>query len=309
MSTEVALAVDLGGTKVDAALVSADGRVVRASVSRASTGRGMTHDTLAAAVRSAAARALGHLGPSAALVGAGVGSAGPIDLGTGTVSPVNLPGAAEFRVVDVVQSLIPAVPVALGLDGACVALAEQWVGAARGVRNSLSIVVSTGIGSGLVLDGRLVHGASGNAGHLGQLGVRHRTIFDAGVDGITLEANASGTATVAGARARGWVGETGEDLAAAWAAGDPHARDAVLGSASVLGKALAGVAAFLDLELIVIGGGFSRVGPGYVDLVREVFLGVAPLPHTRAVRIVPSGLDDDGPLIGAARLVPWQLAP
>lgn len=302
MNTRVALAVDLGGTKMDAALVAADGRVLRESITRVPTGRDATHDTLAAAVRSAAAGALAHLG-FADLVGAGIGAAGPIDLAAGTVSPLNLPDADGFDIAGKVGEIIPGLPVVLGLDGACVALAEQWVGVARGVANSLSIVVSTGIGSGLILDGRLVHGASGNAGHLGQIQVRHRTIFDSGVVGVTLEANASGTATVAGARARGWVGETGEDLAVGLAAGDPLAKDAVLGSASVLGRALAGIAAFLDLELIVIGGGFSRVSPGYVDLVRDIYLGAAPLAHTRTVRILPSDLDGDGPLIGAARLL------
>ena len=117
-------------------------------------------------------------------------------------------------------------PVRLALDGTCIALAEHWRGAAAGSRNALAMVVSTGVGGGLIVDGAPVRGFSGNAGHIGQLRLRARAEGAAVTDG-TLESIASGPHTVAWARAQGWSGETGEQLAHAYAAADPVAVAAV----------------------------------------------------------------------------------
>ncbi|GAA1916782.1 ROK family protein [Microbacterium aoyamense] len=298
----VAIAIDLGGTKVEAAVVTADGLVVEGSVFRAPTGSSTTRDEIAEAVRSVAVSAHAALGEGDRLAGVGIGSAGPVDLAAGSVSPLNLPRAAGLPIVSIVSEAVPAAPVRLALDGTCIALAEHAFGAARGARNALAMVVSTGIGGGLIVDGMPVTGVSGNAGHIGQTRLRSRTEGSPATDG-TLEDIASGPRTVAWAQAQGWSGGTGEDLAVSYAAGDDIAVAAVRRSAGAVGEAIASVSTLLDLDVAVIAGGFAAVGADYIDLVRASVRESAVYPYARRVEVVPTGLDGRGPLVGAASLV------
>lgn len=297
--TRFALAVDLGGTKVDAALVDDGGRPLPASRSRRPTGPAIDPEQLRAAVAAVVGHALGQLPDGSQLVGAGIGSAGPIDLRSGAIHPVNMPGVRGFGLVEAVAAALRDATAAddplvlLRHDGGCLALAESWLGAAAGARASLSIVVSTGVGGGIVMDGVPVGGTSGNAGHLGQTHVGE----------ATLEEVASGPASVRWAQAQGWHGGTGEELGRSAADGDPIARAAVERSATAVGQALADAATLLDLEVIAISGGFSNVAEDYVDLVAAALVGRAPLDYARRVRVVRSALGGDGPIIGAAALV------
>lgn len=299
-----ALAIDLGGTKVEAALVEEDGTVVAASRHRAPTGRGASSEKLAGAVEQVVRASLTALPDGAALAGVGIGSAGPVDLARGAVEPYNLaPWRDGYPLRDLVADLVPGVPVALRIDGLCIALAEHWVGAARGADDVMGMIVSTGVGGGLILGGRAVPGPTGNAGHIGHIEVSG---FDdpcsCGGRGC-LEAVASGPSTVRWARSEGFAGETGEDLAAAYAAGDGIAIAAVRRAGTAIGRAIASATALLDLDVVAIGGGFSHVASELFDLIREPIAERVNAAYVRRVRVVPSGLSDEGPLIGAAALV------
>jgi glucokinase len=303
MSTAYALGVDLGGTKIEAALVDAAGTLLAGSRFREPTGRGATSDALAASARSVVERALATLPGGATLLGAGIGSAGPITVAEGLVSPLNLPAWRDYPLRELVAELVPGLPVTLRMDGECITLAEHWVGAARGAQNLMGMVVSTGIGGGLILGGRAVAGPTGNAGHIGHVEVGG---FDepclCGGTGC-VEAVASGPNTVAWARRQGWTGNTGEELARDYAAGLPIARDAVARAGRAIGQAIASATALVDLDLVAIGGGFSHVSPDLFDFVREAIAKRAPFPFVAKVRVIPSGLSGDGPLIGAAALI------
>ncbi|WP_374459112.1 ROK family protein [Microbacterium sp.] len=297
--TRYALAVDVGGTKMEAALVADDGTLIPGSRSRQPTGREATSASLTAAVGAIVRRALAALPADAELVGAGIGSAGPVDRTRGEILPVNMPLARGFGLVDAVAraastALGRDVPAVLGHDGGALALAESWLGATQQAGASLSIVVSTGVGGGFVVGGAYVPGASGNAGHLGQ--VRRE-------GGLTLEEIASGPASAAWAREQGWSGATGEDLARDAAAGVAVARAAIERSAHAVGEALADAATLVDLDVVAIGGGFSRVSADYIDLVQQALTASAVHEYSRRTRVVRSGLGDEGPLIGAAALV------
>jgi len=303
VTTGYALAVDLGGTKVEAALVDASGALLAGSRMRAPTGGASTSEQLAASVTTVVTSALAALPEGDSIVGVGIGSAGPITVATGAVSPLNLPSWREYPLRDQIIALVPGVPVTLRMDGECIALAEHWVGAAQGETNLMGMVVSTGIGGGLILDGRVVAGPTGNAGHIGHVEV-------GGFDEVCLcggtgcvEAVASGPHTVAWARLEGWTGLTGEDLAAGYAAGDPIAVAAVQRSGRAIGQAIASATALVDLDVVAIGGGFSRVTPDLFDFIREAIARRAAFPFVTKVRVIPSGLSADGPLIGAAGLV------
>jgi glucokinase len=300
--TGLALAVDLGGTKVEAALVDAAGRLLPGSRNRRPTGPAASSDELAASVAAAVTATRAALPEGDEIVGVGIGSAGPIELPDG-VSPLNLPVWRGYPLREQVAALVPEAPATLRMDGLCIAMAEHWIGAAPGVGNLMGMVVSTGVGGGLILGGRTIPGPSGNAGHIGHIQV-------AGFDDLCpcggrgcLEAVASGPRTVRWAREHGFTGATGEDLAAGYAAGDPIAIAAVRRSAGAVGEAIASATALVDLTVVAIGGGFSRVTPGYVDVVREAIAQHTVFRYVSAVTVVPSGLSDEGPLIGAAALV------
>lgn len=300
---DLALAVDLGGTKAETALVDASGVIVDGSRHRVPTGRDAQPDAFAEALSHVIRQTLAVTPADSTLHGAGVGSAGPIDLARGTVSPKNLPALADFDLQGAVSRELPGLPVRMRLDGTCIALAEHWLGAAAGSANSMSMVVSTGVGGGLILGGKLVSGRSGNAGHIGQIHVAGFEAEHRGADSTTLEAIASGTSAVAWARRMGWTGHSGEDLAVSCAAGDATAWQAVRRSATAVGQAIASATTLLDLEIVAIGGGFSLVVPDYVDLVRAAALEATVFEYATTVHIEPAHLGGDAPLLGPAALI------
>ncbi|MGN7800623.1 ROK family protein [Leifsonia sp. 22587] len=301
-----ALAVDFGGTKVEAALVDTDGRLVEGSRHRRPTGRNATvpelEDSVGGVVRAAAA----SLPDGARIVGVGIGSAGPIDRSRGLVSPLNVPHWRDYPMRDYVGSVAAElgldVPVVLEMDGVAITMAEHWVGAAQGVDNVMGMVISTGIGGGLIVGGRVITGPTGNAGHIGHVEVGDIRGEDTFGNPFALEAMASGPHTVAWARQHGFEGATGEELAAAYAAGDLVAREAIARTGEAVGRAIASATALLDLELVAIGGGFSHSTPDLFDHMRTV-IEHHYFPFVRKVRIVPSALSSEGPLIGAAALI------
>lgn len=306
MTTPLALGIDFGGTKVEAALVSADGELVDGTRFRQPTGRTATIAELEGSVRFVVESALAALPPGATPVGLGIGCAGPIERSAGTVSPVNVPIWRDYPLRDFVASVAEPVvgdaPVRFETDGVAITLAEHWVGAAQGVDNVMGMVISTGIGGGIISGGRVLTGPGGNAGHIGHIEVAGFTGENTFGSTSSLEAIASGPHTVAWARAQGFAGGTGEELSAAYAAGDPVARAAVVRTGTAVGQAIGSAGALLDLELVAIGGGFSQVTPDLFDVIREV-VGKHYFAFVRKVRVVPSGLSGAGPLIGAAALV------
>jgi glucokinase len=303
-TTALALAVDLGGTKVEAALVTDQGVVLPGTRFRSPTGPQRTSDELQAAVDEAVTNALAAMPEGATLAGVGIGSAGPVDEEHGLVSPLNMPVWRGYPLRDRVAAHVPAgTPVTLRMDGLAITLAEHWLGAAQGSDHVMGMIVSTGVGGGLILHGRTVSGPTGNAGHIGH--VECGGYDDPCACGGTgcLEAIASGPKTVAWARRQGFTGETGEELSAAYAAGDEIAVAAIKRSGRALGQAIAAATSLVDHEVVAIGGGFSHVTPDLFEYARQAVAERVEFGFVTKVRIVPTGLSQDGPLIGAAALV------
>jgi glucokinase len=303
LPSTLALAVDFGGTKIEAAIVDSTGAIVAGTRFRAPTGRDATSADLVESANSVVSSALANVPAGLSPVGAGIGSAGPITVETGRVSPLNLPSWRDFPLRELVANHLPGLPVTLRMDGECITLAEHWVGAAQGARNVMGMVVSTGVGGGLILGGVAIAGPTGNAGHIGHVEVGG---FDdeclCGGRGC-LEAVASGPKTTAWARSQGWDGESGEDLAASYAAGDAIAIAAVQRCGRAVGQAIASATALVDLDLVAIGGGFSHVTPDLIPIIRETIAERASFAFVAKVRVVASALSGDGPLIGAGALV------
>jgi glucokinase len=292
------LAVDIGGTKLAAAVVRPDGRVGRL-VTRPTPADDA--ETVFAALASVATEAIGD----EEVAGAGIGSAGPLDAIAGTVSPVNIAAWRGFPVRDRLSALLGGRPVVLVNDAVAGAVGEYHHGAGRGVRAMLGMVVSTGVGGGLILDGRVYAGGTGNAGHIGH------TVVDLGGDPCPcgsrgcVETITSGPAMVRWARANGWSGAepTGVALAASARDGDAVALAAFERSARALAAGISSAAALCDLDRVVIGGGVARAWDLLEPPLTAAMRDYAGLAFVRRVEIVRSALDGQAGLLGVAALV------
>jgi glucokinase len=193
------------------------------------------------------------------------------------------------RLADVLQGYAATRGVGLQVDNDAKALAlgEGWLGAAKGERNYLAMVVSTGVGGGIVLGGRLLGGATGNAGHIGHVIVEpDGRACACGARGC-LEAEASGTAI---ARATG-------------APAEAASAEVIERTGLLVGRAVGSVANLLDLRLAVVAGSVA-LGFGtrfFLAAQREVDR-VARLSFSSGCRLEPAGLDEGGPIVGAAAL-------
>ncbi|MBY0287399.1 MAG: ROK family protein [Mycobacteriaceae bacterium] len=294
------LAIDIGGTKIAAGLVDDDGALVHHAKRPTPDGDA---EAIWAVVESLVAEALSTAG--GAVGGVGIASAGPIDVPAGTVSPINITEWQHFPVVDRVAAMVDA-PVRLGGDGLCMAMGERWRGAGRDAEFLLGMVVSTGVGGGLVLDGAPYDGRTGNAGHVGHVVVdpegRPCTCGGRGC----VETIAGGPRMAQWAREQGWNAPPDADakeLADAAAAGDAVALRAFTRGATAVAAMIASVGAVCDLDLVVIGGGVAKAGALLFDPVRAALDTYAGLDFIRDLHVVPAELGGDAGLVGAAALV------
>jgi glucokinase len=308
------LAVDIGGTKLAAAVVDATGRV--AGFVERPTPATTDAAVLFAALQVTIAATLAAAGtPLGALEAIGVGCGGPMRYPEGCVSPLNIPAWRDFPLRERLEAAY-ALPTRVDNDAKALALGEYWQGAGRGARALLGMVISTGVGGGLVLDGQLVHGAQGNAGHIGHVIVRSGgPRCGCGARGC-LEAIAAGPSLArAATRAlrrgvpsalRGVVPLTGEAVTAAARTGDALAVGLLAEAGRAVGQALAGAAALVDLDRVVIGGGVSQAGGLLFEPLRAELARRARLAFTRGLAVVPAQLGRQAGVVGAAAL--WFLA-
>ena len=296
------LVLDIGGTKIAAGLVDADGQLLHQN--RRPTPRSSDPEEVWAAAERTIIDALAAAGGEVS--GAGISSAGPIHLPDGTISPVNIAAWRGFPIRDRVSATVPGVPVRLAGDGLCMALGEHWRGAGQGARFMLGMVVSTGIGGGLVLDGLPYGGRTGNAGHVGHVVVdQDGPECNCGGRGC-VEAIASGPRLVSWAREQGWAAARdagAKELADAAAGGDPIALRAFERGAGAVAAMIASVAAVCDLDLVIIGGGVAKAGPVLFDPLHAALRNYAGLDFIRGLQVVPAALGGEAGLVGAAALL------
>ena len=283
MRSRIALALDVGGTKIAAACVEESGLLL--GQSRIATDRSMNDETLFDSVVECMHAAIECSDVDRrALDVIGVGIGGPMARFGADVSPLNIPAWRSFPLAQRLEASFD-LPATVDNDAKALALGELRYGAGRGHQNFIAMVVSTGVGGGLVVDGRLLHGEGSNAGHIGHVIVEpDGRVCACGARGC-LEAEASGTAIAA---------ITGRP--AAEATDDVRRR-----VGTMVGRGVAQAVTLLDISVALVGG---SVALGYGD----VFFAAANaelrdrsrLSYTSGARIRPVGLGADGPLIGAA---------
>ena len=267
------LAVDIGGTKIDVGIVDSGGTVGRRE--RAPTDAHDPWMTLSSLID--------RVGwTDAAAIGVGCG--GPMSLGGETVSPLNIRAWRDFPLRSTLGRHT-GLDAHVDNDAKALALGEGWRGAARGERNFLAMVVSTGVGAGVVVDGRLLDGATGNAGHIGHVIVEP--------DGATCPCGAQGCleAETSGPSIAKWTGRPASEADA----------ETVERTGRLVGRGIASVVNLLDIRLALVGGSVAlgMREPFFVAAQREVHERCR-IEFARGARVAPVGLGADGPLIGAA---------
>ncbi|HEX3236526.1 MAG TPA: ROK family protein [Gemmatimonadales bacterium] len=318
------LGIDIGGTNLVVGSVAEDGRALQALDSEpthAEAGASDVLDRLVALAARAVERTRSEV-PGAEILGVGVGAPGPLDTRSGVVLLTPNLGWVNMPLRQIIHDRL-GLRTALDNDANCAVLGEWWVGAARGSRHAIGITIGTGIGGGLILDGRLYHGASDVAGEIG-----HTTIDTEGRrckcgNYGCLEAYASGPniavraieALEAGAESRlpAYVAGdlrqlTAQTVYQAAKDGDELALEVVNDTAKFLGVGIGNLLNIFNPEVVVVCGGVTLAGDHlFVPMRREVARR-AFKPAVTACRIVPGELAGTAGVYGAARVFLDQTA-
>ena len=273
------LAIDIGGTKIAVALIDETGQIsdrkqiptyINSEVSLYERVLDLSNECLTAS----------SITPTAI----GIGCGGPGKQSYELVSPLNIVDWRDFPLRKEIETDLD-LPTFIDNDAKALALAEGWLGAAQECTNYIAMVVSTGIGGGIVLNGKLLEGKDGNAGHIGHVFVEPKGGLDAnGVSGL-LEGSASGSG-----------------LERKYGFAPSEASDEIRKETGIyVGRAVASIANLLDLQLAIVSGsvafGFGNI---FFESAQQTINELTKIQHSQQTLIVPGGLGDEGPLIGAA---------
>ena len=276
---EIALAIDIGGTKLAAAVITSGGQIIEKNQvpTVQSTSAELLFQSLLDLTQTVT-------GPNRKLDVCGVGCGGPMTFNGSTVSPLNIPAWREFPLLTRLQESME-VPVGIDNDAKALALGEAWFGAGRHFTNFMAMVVSTGVGGGLYDDGKLLDGGGGNAGHIGHVIVEpDGAKCVCGARGC-LEAEASGPAIA-------------RRIGAAPAEADVKEKAR---AGMMVGRAVASAVNLLDLEQVLVGGSVALgFGDIFLDAANQELSERCKLEFSRGVKIAEVELGEAAPLVGAA---------
>jgi glucokinase len=267
------LALDIGGTKIEAGLVDTSGNTLQAR--RIPTSRVEDAEAVWCSLLELIE------GISGPFVGVGVACPGPMTRGGELVSPLHIPAWRSFPLRRRLAQELSA-PIAIDNDAKAMVLGEAWLGCLRGRQSAMCVTVSTGVGSGILLDGRLLQGADGNAGHIGHtivapLGRRcacgARGCLEAEVSGLALEAKAGHS--------------------------PPFPERLLRSAGELLGRAISSAAALLDLEAVALGGGVVHAAGASLIAAAEAEVSRSFRLFRRPLRLEVARV---APLVGAAAL-------
>ena len=309
---EVCFGIDIGGTTVKLGLLSMEGRLLfrtELPTRRESTPEGLLRD-----VKAALLSVLKEQGLSAAQV-RGIGIAAPGPLGAdGVLHKAANIGWGEVRLAEEAERILGFSPVFAANDANAAALGEAFFGAGRGAESMVMVTLGTGIGGGIILNGRILTGTGGTAGEIGHMTIDpyETECCGCGKKGC-LEQYASATGMVRMAKRflaeddtpsvlRGKDPLTARDICEAAKAGDAPALRTLDFVCDRLGTALANVCNVVDPELFVIGGGVAKAGGFLLERIRESYSRQA-FPHCRNRAFASAELGNDAGLMGAAAMV------
>jgi len=310
---EVCFGVDLGGTTVKIGLFTTEGKLVDSMeipTRKEDDGSHILSDICEAIDAKLVEKKITRED----LVGVGIGIPGPITKDGTVINCVNL-GWGIFNVEEKLSAMLGGVNVKAGNDANVAALGETWQGGGRGFEDLVLVTLGTGVGGGVIIGGKIIPGSNGAAGEIGHI----PAVF--GDDAETCGCGKKGCLETVGS-ATGIVRETGKllnrsnedsvlrqmenftckDIFDAAKNGDKIAAQAVDNLAKQLGKAIAGIAAVTNPQVIVIGGGVSKAGKFLLDKIEESFNEYA-FHATKNVKFSLATLGNDAGMYGAAALI------
>jgi glucokinase len=309
------IGIDVGGTKVAAGLVDARGEIharSRTPMVANDAARGL------AAVRSAIAELQRCAGTFDAPQAIGICAPGPLNPISGMIiNPPNLPGWHNFPLGDELRRIYPGAVVRIDNDANAAALAEAKWGAGRGYRNVFYATIGTGIGTGIVFDGKIYHGRTGSAAEGGHIGVDPNGPLCACGKRGCIEVLASGPAIARRARQKlqdnpksillesaggNLQAVTSEMVAKAYAAGDAVAKAVLAETLDLLAYWLGNIVDLLEPDVIVIGGGVSTMLAPFLEEIRERWRGATLHPYPLQIPVVLAHYKEDAGIAGAAAL-------
>jgi glucokinase len=292
------LGLDIGGTKIAAGVVGADGSVQGFVWAPTEAQRGP--DDALERLFELGRRAVAESGVAWDTVEAvGIGCGGPLDSANGIlIAPLHLHGWSDVPVTELATAALGR-PAVLDNDGVAACAGEHRYGAGRGTSDMVYLTISTGVGGGAVIDGALHRGRTGNGGELGHVTVDWRgRLCGCGRRGC-LEAYCSGTSIAERAHEAGMQGATAADVARAAQAGDAVAKRIWDETCEALACGITSIVNLFEPEIVVLGGGVVRTGEQLLAPVREL---VSAQAIGDAVPVVPAELGDAVGVVGAATI-------
>ena len=265
MGKKVVLAVDIGATKIGLALVDQSLELIKTTEFLIA---GHSSDSLWSEIEYHSSSMMsvyqGHV------LGIGIGSAGPINIEEGKISPVNISVWRDFPIVEKLKSSFRLDNVALRGDATAFTHAEHVLGAGQGLSNLLGMVVSTGVGGGIIINHQIFLGESFNASFVGHQSINNDgDLCTCGRRGC-VEMYSSGPRMVLMAKSLGWKGgATFMDLAESARRGEYAAREAINQGANALAIGIVNTLAVLDIQHVVVGGGVSQAGEVFWEPLRK----------------------------------------
>jgi glucokinase len=302
------LALDIGGTKLAVAVVTGDGATHGLQVEPTYRDRGPDDVIARLFAMGHRAVAAAGLGPVAAV---GISCGGPLDAKTGVLlCPFHLPGWINIPITAMAEAEY-SLPAVLENDATAAALAEHRYGAGAGKATIVYLTISTGIGGGTVVAGKLHLGAAGNGGELGHITVRpggrecrcgRRGCLEAYCSGTNISARAAEAAASRPSALTALDTITAADVEQAARAGDPVAQEVWDETTALLGQALTDIVNIIEPEAVILGGGVTRAGDFLVGPVRAIVKSTAMPPAAAAVDVVRAGLGDEVCVVGAGAI-------
>jgi glucokinase len=299
--SKYALGIDVGGTKVAIATVGEDLSVHQKQ-------EVLTHADNGEKLWSNIEEVISEFLKTEAgsLLGIGVASAGPLDIPQGTLSPVNIPIWRNFPIISRLKQMSGGSKVALHGDALALAHAEHKIGAGRGLENMLGMVVSTGIGGGLILDGKVFPGETGNSCYIGHHSINFEGRMCACGRRGCVEAYASGPQMVAIAHENGWAPQLDSfiDLAQSAREGNAIAIDAISQGTRALSIGIVNFVGTLDINHVVIGGGVAQAGEIFWGpLQKHIETESKAIGFLKNIQLRKAELERDAGVLGAALAV------
>lgn len=312
MSEQIYVGVDLGGTAIKVGICDADGKLLHTFEGPTEVAKGP--DTVMDNIEKYV-RLIVEQSPYdwSQVAGVGAGVAGFTNVKEGVIILAPNVGFKDVPIRSILEERLGK-PVKIDNDANVAALGEVWSGAGKGIDHCVCYTLGTGVGGGIIINGRIVQGFSGLAGELGHMAViPDLEAIQCGCGKMgCLETVSSATGIIRMANDAVERGDrtslslvesiTAKDVFDAAKAGDEVAVRIVSRAAYYLGKAMAAVAVTLNPERFIIGGGVSKAGEFLFEQIRETFMKLTPDPVTRGVSIVPAELGNDAGMIGAAGL-------